>query len=101
MMELLGLSSAQERDVLMCCTGTALNCRVGEVTFFRICDFLWDHDVPYHEKYRGTAAVRIYRRKQDTKRSGHYPRLGRAMRVEWDLVRRLKQHAAEHGLVVS
>jgi hypothetical protein len=88
MMGLLGLSSAQERDVLMCCTGTALNCRVGEVTFFRICDFLWDHDAPYHEKYLGTAAVRIYRRKQDTGRKGHLPRLGRASNVEWDLVLR-------------
>jgi hypothetical protein len=40
MLELLGLSSTQERDMLMCCTGTALNCRVVEVAFFQICNFL-------------------------------------------------------------
>ena len=101
MMGLLGLSSAQERDVLMCCTGTALNCRVGEVTFFRICDFLWDHDAPYHEKYLGTAAVRIYQRKKDTGRKGHLPRLGRASNVEWDLVLRLRRYAEQHNLEVS
>jgi hypothetical protein len=101
MMELLGLSSTQERDMFMCCTGTALNCRVVEVTFFRICDFLWDHDAPYHEKYLGTAAVRIYRRKQDTGRKGHLPRLGRANNVEWDLVLRLRRYAERHNLEVS
>ncbi len=82
MLELLGMSSTQERDMLMCCTGTALNCRVVEVAFFQICDFLWDHDAPYHEMYQGTAAVRIYRRKQDTGRKGHLPRLGRASNIE-------------------
>ena len=69
--------------------GTALICRVVEVAFFQICNFLWDHDAPYHEKYLGTAAVRIYRRKQDTGRKGHLPRLGRAGNIEWDLVLRL------------
>ncbi len=87
--------------MLMCCTGTALNCRVMEVDFFQICDFLWDHDAHYHEMYQGTAAVRIYRRKQDTGRKGHLPRLGRAINIEWDLVLRLRKYAEQHGLKVS
>ena len=63
--------------------------------------FLWDHDAPYHEMYQGTAAVRIYRWKQDTGRKGHLPRLGRASNVEWDLVLRLQRYAERHGLEVS
>ena len=98
---LLGLSDAQERDVLICCTGTALNCRVVEIVFLQICDFLWDFDMAFHILYRGTAAVRIYRRKQDTGRKGHYPRLGRASNIEWDLVLRLRAYAERRGLRVS
>ena len=58
-------------------------------------------DADFHVQYVGTTAVRIYRRKQDTKRTGYYPRLGRSTRVEWDLAQRLKQHAETHGLEVS
>ncbi len=81
--------------------GTALNCRVVEVAFFQICDFLWEHDAPYHEMYQGTAAVRIYQRKQDTGRKSHLPRLGHASNVEWDLVLLLRRYAERHGLEVS
>jgi hypothetical protein len=81
--------------------GTALNCRVVEVAFFQICDFLWDHDAPYHKMCQGTAAVRICRRKQDTGQKGHLPRLGRASNVEWDSVLRLRRYAERHGPEVS
>jgi hypothetical protein len=81
--------------------GTALNCRVVEVALLQICDFLWDHDAPYHEMYQGTAAVRTYRRKQDTGRKGHLPRLGRASNIEWDLVLRLRRYEERHGLEFS
>ncbi len=63
--------------------------------------FLWDHDAPYLEMYQGTAAVRIYRRKQDTSRKGHLSRLGRAGNIEWDLVLQLRRYAEQHGLEVS
>ncbi len=101
LLELPGLSSMRERDMLMCCTGIALNCRVVEVAFFQICDLLWDHAAPYHEMYQGTAAVRIYRRKQDTGQKGLLPRLGRASNIEWDLVLRLRRYAERPGLEVS
>jgi hypothetical protein len=45
--------------------------------------------------------VRIYRRKQDTERKGHYPRIGHAAQAEWDIVLRLRKYADLHGLRVS
>ena len=47
----------------------------------QICDFMWDMDGAYHIMYIGTAAVRIYRRKQDTGGAGHCPlaRLARSV----------------------
>ena len=101
MLELVGLTAGQEQEILMCCTGTALNCRVGEITFLQICDLLWDLDAAFSVEYMGTTAIRIYRRKQDTGRKGHYPRIGCASRAEWDIVSRLKRHAERQGLAVS
>ena len=62
---------------------------------------LWDFDATFHVMYRGTAAIRIYRRTQDTGRKGHYPRLGKASNIEWDLVLRLRSYAERHSLLVS
>ena len=101
MLELLGLNEVQERNVLMCCLGTMLSSRVVEVAFIQICYLLWELDKAYHEQYAETAAVRIYRRKQDTERKGHYPRIGHAAQAEWDIVLRLRKYADLHGLRVS
>jgi hypothetical protein len=38
LLELIGLTGCQSRDVLVCATGMALCCRVVEVTDFQICD---------------------------------------------------------------
>ncbi len=59
------------------------------------------HDAPYYEMYQGTAAVRIYRRKQDTGRKGPLPRLGRASNAQWGSVLRLQRYAERHGPEVS
>ena len=101
LLSLQGLTPAQQRDVLMSTTGTLLSCRVVEVAMLQVCDFLWDMDGAYHEIYIGTAAVRIYRRKQDTSGTGHYPRLGTTETAEWDIVQRLRRYATRHGLGVS
>ena len=101
LLDLVGLTRAQLRDVLMCVTGVVLSCRVVELVFLQICDFLWDRDGAYHPRYLGTAAVRIYRRKQDTSGTGHYPRLGVATHDEWDIVQRLRRYAEQQGLQVS
>ena len=102
MLELLGLNEVQERKVLMCCLGTMLSSsRVVEVAFLQICNPLWELDKASHEQYAETAAVRIYRRKQDTERKGHYPRIGHASQEEWDIVLQLRKDADLHGLRVS
>ena len=101
LLSLQGLKPAQHRDVLICATGTLLSCRVVEVSMLQICDFMWDMDGAYHIMYIGTAAVRIYRRKQDTGGAGHCPRLGIAETAEWDIVQRLRKYATRHGLQVS
>jgi hypothetical protein len=105
LLDLVGLTGAQLRDVLMCVTGVVLSCRVVEVAFLQICDFLWDRDGAYHPWYLGsrlgTAAIRIYRRKQDTSGTGHYQRLGIATHDEWNIVQRLRRYADQQGLRVS
>ncbi len=55
--------------------------------FLQICDLLWDMNGAFYVQYLGTAVVRIYRRKQDTKRRKNYLGLGRTSQIEWDLVR--------------
>jgi hypothetical protein len=74
LLDLIGLTEYQARDVLVCATGMALCCRVVEVTDFQICDMLWELDAEYDASYAGTLAVHIYRRKQDTEHKGLYPR---------------------------
>ena len=101
MLELIGLTDREAQNVLITCMGTVLNCRVVELTFIQICDLLWELDRAYHERYAGTTAVHIYRRKQDTGRRGLQPRIGVASKAEWDIVDRLRKHASKHNLVVS
>jgi hypothetical protein len=101
LLDLIGLTECQSRDVLVCATGMALCCRVIEVTDFQICDMLWKLDAEYDESYAGTLAVHIYRRKQDKARKGLYPRIGIASRAEWDIAQRLRRHADRYGLRVD
>ena len=101
LLELIGLTECQSRDVLVCATGMALCCRVVEITDFQICDMLWELDAAYDASYAGTLAVHIYRRKQDTARKGLYPRIGIASRAEWDIAHRLRRHAERYDLRVD
>lgn len=101
LLELVGLTECQERDVLVCVLGTVLCMRVVELSFLQVCDMLWDHDAAFHAMYLGTLAVHIYRRKQDTARKGMYCRVGLASNAEWDLARRLRRHAERYALRVS
>jgi len=87
--------------VLACALGTVCCFRVVEVVFLQICDFLWDFDAAFHEMYRGTVAVHLYRRKQDTARRGMYARVGIASCTVWDVAQRLRRYAERHGLRVS
>ena len=74
MLELVALSPAQTRDVLMCVLGTVMCMRVNEVDQLQICDVLWRFDAGFHPRYSNTLACRVYKRKQDQARKGLYPR---------------------------
>jgi hypothetical protein len=101
LLELVGLTECQERDVLVTVLGTVVCMRVAELSFLQVCDILWDHDAAYHVMYLGTLAVHIYRRKQDTARKGMYARVGMAANAAWDVAQRMRRHAEKYGLRVS
>ena len=103
LLELVGLTECQERDVLVTVLGTVVCMRVvdSELTFLRVCDILWELDAAFHIMYLGTLAVHIYRRKQDTARKGLYARVGLAANAAWDLAHRMRRHAERYGLRVS
>ena len=101
LLELVGLTECQERDVLVTVLGTVVCMRVVELTFLQVCDILWDLDAAFHIMYLGTLAVHIYRRKQDTARKGLYARVGLAANAAWDLAHRMLRHAERYGLRVS
>ena len=79
MLDLIGLTITQRRDMLMCALGTVMCMRVNEVDQLQICDVLWRFDAGFHAMYANTLACRIYKRKQDTARKGLYPRAGGAI----------------------
>ena len=101
MLSLIGLKRAEEHDVLLVCTGTLLCLLVSEVAFLQICDVTWDMDASFHEQYVGAAAVGVYRRKNDTGRKGHFPRLGRAQYAEYYVVQRLRRFTERRGIAVQ
>jgi hypothetical protein len=94
LMLLRELTPGQERDVLITVTGTQLGARVGELKRLQVCDLLVDHDVPYSRRFRGSAAVRIRKRKQDQLRRGLYPRLAKGSTARLCVVRRLQRMMA-------
>ncbi len=44
LLELVGLTECQERDVLVTVLGTVVCMRVVELYFLQVCDILWDRD---------------------------------------------------------
>jgi hypothetical protein len=95
MLELVGLTIAQRRDMLICVVGTVMCLRVNEVDQLQICDVIWYLDAAFHAKYQNTFACRLYKRKQDTARKGLYPRAGAAV------ADRLRAYTTQLGLAVS
>lgn len=101
MMRLKDLSLTQERDVVLTVTGTQLLCRVGEVSRLQVCDMLKDHDTAFSRQYRGSAAFRIRKRKQDQRRKGLYPRIAKGRRPQMCTVTRIERLLARNGSMVS
>jgi hypothetical protein len=95
MLELVGLSLAQRRDILICVLGTVMCLRVGEISQLQICDVLWRLDGGFHVMYVNTLGCRIYKRKQDTARKGLYPMAGS------EVANRLRFYVNSLGLKVS
>ena len=100
-MRLTRLSPAQRRDVALTVTGTQMCARVGELKRPQVCDFLEDFDLAYSRRYRGSAAMRTRKRKQDRTRVGLYPRLLKGISRTVCIVRRLRKLMSERGLAVS
>ena len=90
MLHLRNLTAAQERAVIITSTGTQLCCRVSEIRNFQVCDFLKDHDTAFSSRFRGCAAFRIRKRKQDTRRRGLYPRMFRGTISRMCTIRRIE-----------
>jgi hypothetical protein len=82
MLALTGMSRLERRAVLITCVGTAACSRVDEAAQIQLCDLLWDHDAGYHVSLKGSLAIRIIRRKQDSGRFGLYVRLPAGCLVE-------------------
>jgi hypothetical protein len=62
LLELIGLTIVQRRDMLICVVGTVMVLRVNEVDQLQICDVLWYLDAAFHAKYQNTFACRLYKR---------------------------------------
>jgi hypothetical protein len=95
LLELVGLTIVQRRDMLICVVGTVMCLLVNEVDQLQICDVLWYFDAAFHAKYQNTLACRLYKHKQDTARKGLYPRAGAAV------ADRLRAYTNHLGLAVS
>ena len=95
MLELVGMTLTQRRDMLITVVGTVACLRVCEVANLQLCDGLWNHDGAWSSDYNGTMALRVYKRKQDQVRKGLYPRIGQAV------TSRLRAFVDDLGLEVS
>jgi hypothetical protein len=101
LMQLRKLTPGQRRDVTLTVAGTQLCARVGEIKRLQVCDFLENFDVAYSRRYRGSAAMRIRKRKQDRERKGLYPRLLKGSTKIMCIVKRLRSMMTERRLTVS
>ena len=101
LMQLRELTPGQRRDVALTVAGTQLCARVGEIKRLQVCDFLKNFDLAYSRRYRGSAAMRIRKRKQDRERKGLYPRLLKGSTKTMCIVKRLRNMMTERRLAVS
>jgi hypothetical protein len=90
-----------QRNVLAAAVTVVCCARVSETAALQACDILFDFDamrgVPGFE---GTAAIRIRKRKNDSLRKGHFPRIGRSAQpgTTFDLVEWLRTFMFQSGL---
>jgi hypothetical protein len=75
LLNLVGLTWTQKRNVLLAVTGTVMCARVSEPAALRVCNVYLDVDVPFDPIYQGGIGIKIVKRKNDTKRRGIMTRL--------------------------
>jgi hypothetical protein len=75
LLNLIGLTWTQKRNVLLVVTGTTMCARVSEPANLRICNVFLDLDAPYDPQYLGGIGLKIVKRKNDTKRRGIMTRI--------------------------
>mmetsp|Transcript_3245 Transcript_3245/g.9171 ORF Transcript_3245/g.9171 Transcript_3245/m.9171 type:complete len:350 (+) Transcript_3245:1501-2550(+) len=103
--ELLETRPAAPRDIrdkLLTVVGTIACLRTAEIAALQVCDVMFDFHVGSGgARYRGTAALRVIKRKNDSERRGHFPVLGRAQDPRRRVVRQLKEYMASLHLAVQ
>ena len=88
-----------QRSVLATVLATVCCARVSEIANLQACDVLFDFDTKRGlADFRGTAAIRISKRKNDTLRKGLFPRIGRACNPTFDIVAWLRAYQLRFGL---
>lgn len=81
------------RDKMATLVGTICCLRASEIAQLQVCDVLFDHNVPEGgSDFRGTAAIRVIRRKNDPERRGHWPVIGVARDQRRQIVFQLRKY---------
>lgn len=75
LLNLVGLTWTERRNVLLVVTGTVMCSRVSEPAALRICNVYPGVDGPYDSQYQGGIGLQIVKRKNDIKRRGLMTRL--------------------------
>ena len=95
-------AARDNRDRLMVALATICCLRVAELIALQVCDLWFDfhagHGIP---GFRGTAAVHVARRKNDSERKGHHPAIGRSRDPALDLVHQLRLWLHTYGVRAS
>jgi integrase len=81
------------RDSAIVALGTVCALRVSEILELDVCDLLFDFEP-------GTLAVRVKKRKNDQKRAGLWPRVGRALNRQFDIISLCQTWLSRSGLRV-
>ena len=82
------------RDIAIVALGTICALRVSEITEIDVCDLLFEFEP-------GTLAVRIKKRKNDQKRAGLWPRIGRSTHPQYDVISLLQSCLRRANLELS
>jgi hypothetical protein len=72
LLNLIGLTWTQKRNVLLVVTGTTMCARVSEPANLRICNVFLDLDAPYDPQYLGGIGLKIVKKEKRHQTEGHH-----------------------------